>query len=87
MSIAFPSSIHFVINSSAARRLVSVERQGKKPCFRDVNNENWDNWASIFSLRIASITLQTIDVRLMGLNRFRSAVRGAFATGVTMAWR
>ncbi len=47
----------------------------------------FDKRASIFSLRIASSTLQTTDVRLMGLNRFGSAVRGAFATGVTMAWR
>ncbi len=31
--------------------------------------------------------LQTTDVRLMGLNGFESAVRGVFATGVTMAWR
>ncbi len=65
---------------------MKVERRGRKPCCRDVNNENWDKWASIFSLRIASSTLQTTDVRLMGRNRFGSAVRGAFVTGVTMAW-
>ncbi len=40
-----------------------------------------NKWATIFSLRIASSTLQTTDVRLMGLNRFEYAVRGAFATG------
>ncbi len=69
-STALPSSSHFVINSSATRRLVRVERRGRKPCCRDVNNENWDKWARIFSLRIASSTLQTTDARLMGLNRF-----------------
>ncbi len=69
------------------RRLVRVERRGRKPCCRDANNEKWDKWASIFSLRIASSTLQTTDVRLMGINRFGSAVRDAFATGVTMALR
>ncbi len=52
-----------------------------------VNNENWDKWARIFSLRIASSTLQITDARLMGLNRFGSGVPGVFATGVTMAWR
>ncbi len=31
--------------------------------------------------------LQTTDVRLMGPNRFGSAVRCAFLTGATMAWR
>ncbi len=53
-----------------------VERRGRKPCCRNVNLENWDKWASIFSLRIASSTLQTTDVRPMGLNRFGSAVLG-----------
>ncbi len=86
-SIALPSSSRFVINFSATMRLVKVERRGRKPCCRDVINENWDKWASMFSLRIASSTLQTTDARLMGLNRFGFAVRGAFATGVTMAWR
>ncbi len=43
--------------------------------------------ASIFSLRIASSTLQTTDDRLIGRNRFGSVVRGGFATGITMAWR
>ncbi len=50
--------------------MVRVER--RLSC-HDVNNENWDKWASTFSLRIASSTLQTTDVRLMGLNRFGSA--------------
>ncbi len=86
-STALPSSSHFVIRSSASRSLVRVDRRGRKPCCGDVNNENWDKWASIFSLRIASSTLKTTGVRLMGLNRFGSAVRGRFATGVTMAWR
>ncbi len=76
-----------MINSSAARRLVRVERRGRKPCYREFNMETLDMWASIFSLGMASSTLQTTDVRLMGLNRFGSAVRGVFATGVTMAWR
>ncbi len=82
-STALPSSSHFAINSSATKRLFRVERRGRKPCCR----ENWDKWASIFSLRIASITLQTTDVRRMDLIRFECAVRGAIATGVTMAWR
>ncbi len=86
-SNALPSSSHFVINSSAERRLVRVEHWGRKPCCREVNNENWDRWASIFSLRIASSTLQTTGVRLMDLNRFGSAARGAFATGAMIAWR
>ncbi len=57
--------------------MVSVERWGRKPGCRDVSNQNWDRWASIFSLRIASSTLQT-DVRLKGQNRFGSAVQGCF---------
>ncbi len=64
-----------------------MERRERKPCCCDVSKENWDKWARIFSLRIASNTLPTTDVRLMGLNRFGSAVRGVFATGVTMTWR
>ncbi len=40
----------------------------------------------IVSLRIASSTLKTTGVRLMSLDRFGTAVRGALATGVTMAW-
>ncbi len=70
-----------------ATRLVKGECRGRKSCCRDVNNENWDKWASIFSLSIASSTLQTTDVRLMDLNRFGPAVLGASASGVTMAWR
>ncbi len=85
-STALPLSSQFVINSSATRRLVRVERRGRKPCYRDVNNENWEKWSSTFSLRRASSTFQTTDVRLMGMNRFGSAVRGVFAIGVTMAW-
>ncbi len=50
-------------------------------------NENWDKWTSFFSLRTAPRTSQTTGVILMGLNRFGSAVRGAFATGITLAWR
>ncbi len=54
---------------------------------REVNNENLGKWASIFCLSITSRNLQTADVRLMGLNRFGSAVLGDFATGVTTTWR
>ncbi len=68
--------------------IVRVDRRGRKPCYREFSNEYWDNWASIFSLRIASSTLQTTSVRLMGLNGFESVVwLIAFVTGVTMAWR
>ncbi len=59
---------------------------GGEPSYYDVKNENWHKWPNLFSLRKASSTLQTTDVRLVGLNRFESAVWGAFATGVTMAW-
>ncbi len=85
-STALPSSSHFVINSSVTRRLGRVELRGKEPCCRDVNNEIETNGPAS-SLKIASSTLQTTNPRLMGLNRFGSAVRGVFATGVTMAWR
>ncbi len=84
-STALPSSSQLVINSSATRRLVRVECRRNKSCCRGVNYEDWDKWASMFSLRIASSTLETTDIRLIRLSRFGSVVRGAFATGVTMA--
>ncbi len=58
---------------------------GKKCCGR-VNKENRDKQVSILSMRIESSSLETIIVRLMGLDRSGSVVWGAFTPQVTMAW-
>ncbi len=66
-----------------AMSLFGVEWRGSKPCCRVTNKENWGKSTSFFSLKIASSTLQTIDVRSRRLNRFGSVVWGAFAAGVS----
>ncbi len=38
-------------------------------------------------LRIIARTLQTVDVKLVSLTSFWLVVLGAFAAGVTIAWR
>ncbi len=89
MSTVSPSSSNRVTVSSAHRRLVTVDRRGRKPCCFVVSSDNWDKWDSSFSLRITSRILQTTDVRLMGLSCLGSVVGGGglFATGVTITGR
>ncbi len=77
----------FLINSSTAKRLGKVERRGKKPCCREVSKEYWVKSASIFSLMIASSTLQTTNVRPMGLKMFGPVMRCSSATDAAVARR
>ncbi len=60
---------------------VRVERRGRKPCRRVVNNENWHKCAGIFSLRIASSTLQTIGVKTDGPESVWVCCAGFFCNG------
>ncbi len=61
--------------SSADIKSISVNQRGRKLCCPVAKRESLTKRDSSFSLRIVATTLQTADVRLMGLNCLGSVVQ------------